>query len=38
MAEEEGYDLILDVSGAVIYSNPDMDMDEKISAALHARG
>ena len=38
VAEEEGYDLILDVSGAVIYSNPDMDMDDKISAALHARG
>ncbi len=38
VAEEEGYDLILDVSGAVIYSSPDMDMDDKISAALHARG
>ena len=38
VAEEEGYDLILDVSGAVIYSSPDMDMDDKISAALAARG
>lgn len=38
VAEEEGYNLILDVSGAVIYSSPDMEMDEKISAALHARG
>lgn len=38
VAEEESYDLILDVSGAVIYAHPDMDMDDKISAALHARG
>ena len=34
----EGYDLVLDISGAVLYVKPELDLDEKIEAALKARG
>ncbi|MCP4549058.1 MAG: OmpH family outer membrane protein [bacterium] len=36
--EEEGYDLVLDVSGAVIYQKPEMLLDEQIKTALQAKG
>ena len=36
--EEEGYDLVLDVTGAVIYQKPEMLLDEQIKAALQSKG
>ncbi len=38
VSEEEDYDLVLDITGAVLYSRPDFSLDEKISAALKAKG
>ena len=38
VAEEEGYDLVLDVTGMVLYQKPDMLMNEKVGAALKSRG
>jgi len=38
VSEEEGYDLVLDVTGMVLYVKPEMNLDEKIKAAVKARG
>jgi outer membrane protein len=38
IAEEEDYDLVLDVTGQVLYVRPDMNMDEKVSTFLQTKG
>jgi Skp family chaperone for outer membrane proteins len=38
VAEEDGYDLVLDTTGVVLYVRPEMNMDEKVKAALKAKG
>jgi outer membrane protein len=38
VAEEDEYDLIFDVSGAVLYVKPSLNMDERVQEALKAQG
>jgi len=38
VAEEDGYDLILDITGTVLYVRPELDMSDRIQDALAARG
>ena len=38
LSEEEGYDLVLDVTGAILYARPELSLDEKVAAALKAKG
>ena len=38
LAEEEGYDIVFDVTGAVLYARPELTLDDKVSAALKAKG
>ncbi len=38
LSEEEDYDLVLDVTGAVLYTRPELSLDDKVAAALKAKG
>jgi len=38
ISEEEDYDLVLDVTGQVLYVRPDLNMDDKVSAILKTKG
>jgi Skp family chaperone for outer membrane proteins len=38
ISEEQGYDLVLDVTGAVLYTRPEHSLDEEVTAALKAKG
>jgi len=38
VAEEDGYDLILDITGTVLYVRPELDLSDRIQEALAARG
>ncbi len=38
LAEEDGYDLVFDVSGVLLFWRPEMSLDERVSALINSGG
>lgn len=38
IAEEDGYDLVFDVSGVLLYWRPETSLDERVSAHINSKG
>ncbi len=38
LAEEDGYDLVFDVSGVLLFWRPEMSLDERVSALINSEG
>jgi Skp family chaperone for outer membrane proteins len=38
IAEEDGYDLVFDVSGVLLFWRPELSLDERVSALINSKG
>ncbi len=38
IAEEDGYDLVFDVNGVLVYWRPEISLDARVAAAINAKG
>lgn len=38
IAEEDGYDLVFDVNGVIVYWRPELSLDDRVAAAINAKG